>query len=207
MNIVMLAAGLSKRMGKTNKLLIPCFGTTMINHCALTALKYLETLNEESHLIVVTGYRHRSTEKALETCRLFVEQTKAPIIFTVVKNPDYEKGQFTSVKAGVKELKDGENFFISLADMPFIKAEHYSEISSALENHDAIRPKVNGVPGHPVFLKSSIKDAILSAKKTEKVSDILKNYDLFEYETDNTEMIADIDNPDDISCCLSDSVR
>lgn len=207
MNIVMLAAGLSRRMGKTNKLLIPYNGNTLVCHSALTALQYLESLDSSSRLIIVTGYRRLSTEKALKPCRLFIENTKAPIELIVVNNPDYKKGQFTSTEVGVSQVKDGENFFICLADMPLINPEHYKTTSVYLKNHDAVRPVVNGIPGHPVYLSSRMKEIILSAKGINSVSGILRKHDLFEYETDDNALIADIDTQNDISCLLSDSAH
>ncbi len=207
MDIVMLAAGLSKRMGKTNKLLIPYNNNTMVCHSAMTALKYLETLNSNCRMIIVTGYRSSSTEKALKPCRLFIENTKAPIELIVIKNPDYRNGQFTSTKVGVSQVKDGENFFICLADMPLINAEHYKTTSGYLKNHDAVRPVVNKIPGHPVYLASRMKKIILSAKSINSVSEILGKYDLFEYETDDNALIADIDTQSDISRFLTDSAH
>lgn len=207
MNIILLAAGLSKRMGKTNKMLIPVNGIAMVCHSAMNALKFLESANSESTLIVVTGYRHTSVEKALKPCRLFIENTKAPIQMVVVHNPDYAKGQFTSTKAGVRQVNDNEDFFICPADMPFITDEHYKMITSFLKEHDAVRPVVDGIPGHPVLLKSKMKKVILSAKNNGKVSDLLKKYDVFELATDDKALSTDIDTQNDVSCLLSDSVQ
>ena len=199
MNIVMLAAGLSKRMGKINKLLLPYEDSTMVNHCAMTALEYLASLNEKSGLIVVTGYRRQSTEKALNPCKDFIEKTNAPIELIIVNNPLYKDGQFSSTKTGVSQVPDNENFFIALADMPRIKADHYNQIASLLEEHDAVRPFVNSQPGHPVYLSARLKDAILKAPVTSKVSDILKKFDTLEHEMDDTGITYDIDTLEDVN--------
>lgn len=198
MNIVLLAAGLSQRMGKVNKLLLPYEDGTMVNHCAMTALKYLETLKEKSHLIIVTGYRRQSTEKALKPCKDFIEKTDAPIELIIVNNPDYRKGQFSSTQVGISQVGDNENFFISLADMPLIKKEHYIKIANQLKTHDAVRPFVKSQPGHPVYFNARVKDAILNAAVTSKVSDILKNFDTLEYKMNDLGIIRDVDTIADI---------
>ena len=73
MDIVMLAAGTSSRMGKTNKMILPYKGIPLVTYCCLRALEFLQGHSLESgescRLIVVTGYRRPSVNKALEPCR------------------------------------------------------------------------------------------------------------------------------------------
>ena len=119
MDIIMLAAGTSSRMGRENKMLLEYDKVPLVTHCCLQALQFLADFslsnNETGTLVVVTGYRRRSVEKALAPCKLFVEDTDAPIRMLIVNNPNYRNGQFTSTKVGVKEVAEGSAFFISLA--------------------------------------------------------------------------------------------
>jgi len=200
MNIVLLCAGTSSRMGKTNKMLIPFGESTIVANSAMQALKYLEKTDESSRLIVVTGYKHFATEKALQCCRDFVASTSGRISLIIVHNKDYKLGQFTSVQTGVAQVPEDESFFISLADMPKITDAHYEKLSSKLDGFDAARFVCNTTPGHPVLLSASIKNKILKAQKNNKVSSILKTMKVNSIETSDHSWICDIDTEDDLKC-------
>lgn len=201
MDIVMLAAGTSSRMGKENKMLLPYNGMPMVAHCCLEALRFLERHSEESGtggtLIVVTGYRRQSVEKALLPCKLFVEKTDAPVRMLIVDNREYRNGQFSSTKKGVAEVSEGSPFFISLADMPLVSSDHYGTLVPLLKNHDAVRPfcENNGdkVPGHPVLHAYRLKDILIKCPDTWTVSKILKSHDVIEPSFDDTSWTQDID--------------
>ena len=205
MDIVMLAAGTSSRMGRENKLLLQYDEVPLVTHCCLQALRFLENHsvanNENGTLIVVTGYRRRSVEKALAQCKLFVERTDTPISMLIVNNPDYRNGQFTSTKVGVREVSEGSEFFISLADMPLVTAEHYAKLVPMLQGHDAVRPffknKEDRVPGHPVLHAFCLKDRIVQCPNDWSVSRILKSADVFEPSFDDSSWSQDIDIPQD----------
>lgn len=201
MDIVMLAAGTSSRMGKENKMLLPYNGMPMVAHCCLQALRFLEQYsrenNENGTLIVVTGYRRQSVEKALLPCKEFIEKTDARLEMLIVNNPDYRKGQFSSTKVGVSQVEDGQDFFISLADMPLVSSDHYGTLVPLLKDHDAVRPfcENNGdkVPGHPVLHAYRLKDTLIKCPDTCTVSKILKSHDVIEPSFDDTSWTQDID--------------
>ena len=205
MDIIMLAAGTSSRMGKENKMLLPFKGMPMVTHCCMQALAFLEQYSQENKesctLIVVTGYRHRSAEKDLEPCKLFVEKTVASISLLIVNNADYRRGQFSSTKVGTAEVSEGSPFFISLADMPLITADHYRKLVPLLGNHDAVRPfyenKEDKVPGHPVLHAYRLKGTIMKCPDSWTVSRILKSSDVFELSFDDPVWSRDIDSIQD----------
>ncbi len=202
MDIVMLAAGSSSRMGETNKLLLTCNDLPMVAYSCLEALKFLSNhadQNDEScRLIVVTGYRRQSTEKALEPCKAFIEGTKSRLEMLVVNNPGYRNGQFSSTKIGVAQVNDGP-FFIALADMPLVTAEHYGKLVPLLDGHDAVRPfstkDKDRVPGHPVLQASKLKEMIIKCPDSYTVSKILKSCDVFEPSFEDDSWSKDIDTP------------
>ena len=205
MDIVMLAAGTSSRMGSTNKMLLPYDGIPMVTHCCMQALGFLASFSEQSdttcRLIVVTGYRRQSVEKALLPCREFIGKTDARLEMLIVNNPDYRKGQFNSTKAGVSHVADGQDFFISLADMPLVSSDHYGTLVPLLKDHDAVRPfcENNGekVPGHPVLHASRLRDAMLECPDNSKVSIFLDKYDVFEPSFSDSSWILDVDEAKD----------
>lgn len=199
MTVVMLAAGTSSRMGKINKLLLPVNGTTLICSCCLEALKYLSAKKEKSKLIVVIGYRSQSSLKALKPCMDFIEKTSSSVQMIVVKNSGYRKGQFSSAKVGVKNVEDGEEFFISLADMPKVKAENYEALEKSLKGHDAVRPFVNKIPGHPVLLSSTMREKVLSKPNDFSVSRILSDCKIKELSFTDSSWIKDLDTVSDLT--------
>ena len=201
MTIIMLAAGTSSRMGKENKMLLTYNGVPMVSHCCLRALEFLDRYSadteESSTLIIVTGYRRRSVEKALEPCKLFVEKANTHVRMLIVTNPNYRKGQFSSTKIGVAEVEENSPFFISLADMPLISAEHYAKLVPLLESHDAVRPfytnNEDRVPGHPVLHAYKLKERIIQCPDSWTVSKILKSSDVIEPSFDDPSWTQDID--------------
>ena len=201
MTIIMLAAGTSSRMGKENKMLLTYNGVPMVSHCCLEALRFLEKYSSENNrscsLIVVTGYKRRSVEKVLEPCKLFVEKTGSPINLLIVNNRNYRRGQFSSTKIGVAEVEEDSPFFISLADMPLISAEHYAKLVPLLESHDAVRPfckkEEDKVPGHPVLHAYKLKERIIQCPNSWTVSKILKSSDVYEPLFDDPSWTQDID--------------
>lgn len=199
MDIILLAAGSSSRMGKTNKLLLPLNNTTMVANSAMQALKFLEETQEGGSLIVVTGYRHKQTEKALKECVDYVCSTNSKIKLIIVNNPDYKNGQFSSTKKGVEQVSENSSFFIQLADMPLIKAEHYKTLVPHLKNKDAVRPFYDNQPGHPVLLSAKIKEAILKHNDSFTVSKILSSFGVNEIQFTDSAFIKDIDTPQDLS--------
>ena len=199
MNIIMLAAGTSSRMGNINKMLLDYNGLPMVTHCCLKALEFLEEYslqtNTKSRLVVVTGYRRQSTEKALNACKQFIEQTKGLLDMVVINNPNYQKGQFTSAKTGLAQILENQPFFISLADMPLISANHYKALVPLLKDYDAVRPFYNKEPGHPVLHSYSIKETVLSKADDFAMNKLMKNIKVLEKDFDDSSWTFDVDNP------------
>ena len=204
MTVIMLAAGTSSRMGKNNKMLLPYKGVPMSEHCCLQALKYLETLGPESSkaIIVATGYMKEQVQEALQPCVEYAQ--KRGIDFTFAHNENYEQGQYSSTVCAVSQVKDGEDFFINLSDMPLITPENYKALVPHLEGHDAVRPFALDTtidkdgqkkPGHPVLMSSKLKKAILQNPEIGSVNRLLKNYQVQECLFEGNAWIFDVDNP------------
>lgn len=196
-DIVLLAAGLSKRMGSTNKMLLPVDGMSMCAHSALQGLKFLESLPEGGNLIIVTGYKSRELEKTLAPCIDYVSESVKPVKLTITRNADYRKGQFSSTKAGVALVRENVPFFIALADMPQIRAENYSALSPLLTSFDAVRPFVSGKPGHPVLHAPSLKERILSMDDKASVRSLLENCNTLNVSVEGSSWVTDVDYPQD----------
>lgn len=200
MTVIMLAAGTSSRMEERNKMLLPYKGVPMATHCCLQALKYLEGLAPEisKEIVVATGYMKDKVEEVLQPC---VEYAKAKgITFTFAHNENYTQGQYSSTVCAVSKVKDGEDFFINLSDMPLIKPSNYCALPPLLAGYDAVRPFAidkdgQKKPGHPVLMGKTLKKAILQNPQLGSVNRLLKNYKVHECLFEGSSWIFDVDNP------------
>ena len=200
MTVIMLAAGTSSRMGEHNKMLLPYKGVPMAAHCCMQALKYLKDLESETtkEIIIATGYMKEQVEKVLQPCAEYAKGNG--INFTFAHNENYIQGQYSSTVCAVSKVKDGEDFFINLSDMPLLTVENYSALTPLLEGYDAVRPFVldnerEKKPGHPVLMGRKLKKAILQNPEIGSVNRLLKNYNVHECLFTGTSWIFDVDNP------------
>ncbi|MCH3917796.1 MAG: nucleotidyltransferase family protein [Spirochaetia bacterium] len=194
MKAILLAAGLSSRM-KATKLLLPFQGIPLI----LIALRACNEAGLDP--IVVTGSHRQDIEKT-------ISKWKKPV--SLVYNPDFQKGQLSSIQAGIALLENDEPFFITVSDLPLLRGRHYLTLIPLLERHEAVRPKVNGTFGHPVLLDGKLRDSIISWKPADMekgLGSFLRGRDTQTFISDDTAYITDIDTPQAYSLLTTSSPR
>lgn len=162
MNIaaVILAAGLSSRMGAF-KPLLPLGELSLLAHCR--ALFRTADLEE---LLVVVG--HRAGETLVEAESLGMNW---------VENNDYRSGMFSSIRCGVAALpKDIEAFFVLPVDIPLIRAATLRAILAAFPGNDdtVIYPVFAGRRGHPPLIPASLIPAIMDHDGTGGLRNLLR---------------------------------
>jgi len=127
---LVLAAGRSSRMGKSNKLIATLDGKALVRHVAEAAL--------ESACVsttIVTGHMAEEVSAAL-----------AGLDVDLVHNPDFALGLSTSLQAGLEALADDiDAAVILLGDMPKITA---GSIDMLCEAYDPARSALIIVPTH-----------------------------------------------------------
>lgn len=95
----------------------------------------------------------------------------------VIKNPDPERGMFSSIQAGVSTFQNKvEGFFLLPADMPMIRPR---TIERMIEAHKAqpdkiIFPVFLGKKGHPPLIPKQYFNEIVTAKDTGNLREILE---------------------------------
>ncbi|HKL59113.1 MAG TPA: nucleotidyltransferase family protein [Sphaerochaeta sp.] len=178
MQNILLAAGLGQRSGG-EKLLLPYKGQPII------ARAVEQSLLAGLYTIVVTGFRKEEVEQALK-------QLACPNLL-VTHNKNFSQGQGSSTLVGAKALRDGEDFFISLADMPLIQASHYQNLARHFTSAEALRPLYKGQIGHPVLLRSSFKAQILEQEVPFTMHSMLKDFHVEQCSVDDEAYIRDID--------------
>lgn len=137
---IILAGGKSTRMG-TNKLLLDYKGHPLIWHTVHSVLPFV------NRVIVVTGKYDKELRNALKNEDV-----------TIVTNSDYEKGMFSSVLTGVKEIKD--DFLVLPGDCPFVSNDTFKKI---LNGSGEIRyPMYQNLEGHPLYISKKYKTELLS---------------------------------------------
>ena len=139
-NGIILAGGKSSRMGQ-NKILLPYQGKPLLYYALESMSKVCD------HIIVVTGKYDQEIRRALEGKNV-----------DVVYNPNYEKGMFSSILAGVSHV-DGD-FFILPGDCPFVEPATFETLLRGTK--DIRVPNYQGNDGHPIFISYKYKSELLS---------------------------------------------
>ncbi len=105
-SLVVLAAGSSRRFGLRNKLLEPIHGEPMVRHVVRTAMAA-----PVDEVLVVLGHEAEQVGAAIDGLSA---SHRLGLMPRRVLNPDYEKGQSTSVRAGIQALGPGADAVIFL---------------------------------------------------------------------------------------------
>ncbi|MEM9917380.1 MAG: nucleotidyltransferase family protein [Bacteroidota bacterium] len=193
---ILLAAGMSRRMGTQNKLLLPFQGKPLILHTVEQLL-----LAKPDELILVSGFESQRVEGILKNLPL-----------KIVHNPSYENGMTSSIKVGVgaaSEKSDG--FLICLSDQPLLPTAVYQKLMASFRiqgtNQSILSPLYNGQRGNPTLFGSAYRQAILSHPKPNGCKDILKENrkHLLHIPFDRKVLYKDVDTPEDYQNLLSDT--
>lgn len=185
---IILAAGLSRRMGSRNKLLLPVLGKPMVRWVA-------EALCEVSGVSVwvVLGHEADRVRESLEGLDL-----------TFVENASFELGMTTSIQCGVAASpENASGFMICLSDLPNMTAAEYSQLLQAFlkqQIHDEAcigLPVYQGEKGNPVIFSASYRAAILAHTEMEGCKKIVKDHSthLHLIEMNSPNCLHDIDTP------------
>jgi len=154
---VILAAGESRRMG-TPKAMLP-FPATDTTPGKITFLEHLISVARHpriGHLRVVLGARAEKIQG-----RVSLEPQ------CLVLNPDWAKGQLSSIQAAIRSLPDGstDGAILFLVDHPLISSEVVSLLIDCFYDSGApiVLPAYMGKRGHPVIFSSKLYNELLAA--------------------------------------------
>lgn len=163
MDLILLAAGQSKRMG-TNKLLLP-FGKGSILSTALDSIVGANF----SRVVVVTS---------AEIADLFCNYSRF-VEFIINQRP--EVGQSSSLKLGIEALgRNKSSFGIMLGDMPMISTPLLNELKEIFDTRPhgktAVVPMSNDRFGHPSFYEPMWKERLLSIQGDRGGNEVIRKY-------------------------------
>lgn len=180
---IVLAGGLSSRMGKY-KMSLMIGNKTVIERC-------IEAMYDLcSNIIVVGGYNHKIIEEILTPYKKV----------KIVLNQNYMEGMFSSVKVGLKEVKQ-DHFFLIPGDYALIKKDTYKEMFKF--KSDILIPTYNGKQGHPILINSNLIDEIINNSDNKSLRDFVKKHKFTTIELQDKGILMDIDTMKDYENVIS----
>ncbi|AZH25193.1 nucleotidyltransferase family protein [Haloplanus aerogenes] len=159
---VLLAAGTSSRFGERNKLLATLNGEPLVRHAARTLADAAV-----DPLVAVVGADGDRVAAALDG-----------LGFSVVENPNHAEGQATSVRAGVRAVRDASDVagaVFALGDMPLVASTSVDALVAAYRANEAtaLAAAYDGERGNPVLFDSRYFDALADVDGDAGGRDIL----------------------------------
>lgn len=190
---ILLAAGLSSRMGEPKQLLP--FGESTIVETVVDSMLGAKF----DAVIVVVGHCAAQIRTQLGT---------RPV--KIVFNPDYREGMLTSAQAGIQALHGSDAFSLMLVDQPFITSELINQVVNAYVQTDKgiAVPSYNYKRGHPVIFNQRYASEILALDaESGGVRTLFKKYsdDIHYVTVDTDRVLRDIDYREDYERALREN--
>ncbi|PJF45005.1 MAG: putative selenium-dependent hydroxylase accessory protein YqeC [Phototrophicales bacterium] len=179
---IVLAGGLSRRMG-TSKPLLPWGDKTVIEHIVqlLAPFGFAE-------IVVVTGYKALEVEKVLKDYEV-----------RTVFNPIYLKGEMlSSLKAGLRALPENiSSALIVMGDQPQMVPRILHRILRASAHHPdtIVAPYFRDQRGHPILIPRRFWPSLL-ALTSGAPRDVINQHPITQVLVDTDVVLRDIDTPD-----------
>ena len=188
--IILLAAGMSQRMGGLNKLLLPINGVPRVRLMAPTLVAFADVSQVD-----VLGHEAEWVAASLDG-----------IAMTMITNAHYQSGQMSSVTAGLIAAGQAANYMICLADLPLLTAADCATLFAAhkkagvgqitvpVQREDGIFVR----RGNPIIMPASARHKILKEKTNLGCRGLLNNHPDLIYPFDSCAkgFYVDIDTQD-----------
>lgn len=169
---LILAAGESSRMGKDKALLPwppPQPGAAATPGRTLLSAAILALRPHARAVVVVAGKNANRIAQTIDTCSAFL-----------VLNPAPERGQFSSLQVGLREVlaRDCNAAIITPVDCPPLTAASLRLLAASFDEALsrglwAVAPENSGKHGHPLLVNRKLIDAFLSAPVTSNAREVL----------------------------------
>lgn len=180
---IILAAGLSSRMGELKPLLDVCGETALARCCRV--------FSRAENVFVVTGHRR-------EELAPVIAASGARELF----NPDYLEGMFTSIRAGVARAAEcgADGALISPADCPLVPPEAVDKVLEAAKKApDRLAVACfAGKKGHPLYIPRRLFSEILEHDGENGLRGVTARHEeeLIRVETRSEGVLMDMDTPE-----------
>ncbi len=176
---IILAAGEGKRMGLPKALLEYEKNRSFVGHLASIFAK------AGCAPRVVTG-------KDTEAIRSHHPE------LVLIPNAQWEEGQFSSVKAGMRSaLEEGADVLaLHPVDMPTLRSSTISALLSSLDGAEAAVPEFEGAPGHPLLLSRAAAEKVLAMDDVPHMEAALARLNLRRVPTKDPGVMVNLNTPD-----------
>lgn len=184
---VVLAAGLSTRMGQPKVLLPWTHNRTIIEHIVQQLLNA-----RVEHIVVVTGHMSKEVRDILK-----------PLDVQVVYNRSYKSGEMlSSLKVGLQAMPDHiRASMIVLGDQPRIQPKVIYQVlmAYATGQSDIIAPSFERRRGHPILIDRRYWAEILNLPRSGSPRDVINahNDHIHYINVDTDSVLHDVDTPQD----------
>lgn len=176
---VILAGGYSSRAGAF-KMELKLEGKAILKHVIEVFLPVC------SRIIVVCGYQQERVEALTKEYGGKVE---------LVYNKDYDKGMFSSVKAGIRQVRSAR-FFLTPGDYPLITSHICQRLLE--QGEDFVKPSYRKKGGHPILLPFSCIDEILREDDASNLKNYLQQKRMHYIEVEEEGILMDVDTREDL---------
>lgn len=182
---IVLAGGLSRRMGEKNKLHLQIGGVPILRRSVETLLT--SNLGE---IVVVLGHEYELTKKMIDDL---------PV--RSVYNDDYADGQMTSVHCGLSALtQDCSGVMVALGDQPALTVNDINFLVDAYNARgkaQVVMPTYKGNRGNPIIISEQSRQDISAGKRKLGCRRFIRdNPELVQMvEMNSPSVIIDLDTP------------
>jgi molybdenum cofactor cytidylyltransferase len=183
---VILAAGVSQRMGSPKQLL-PFNGNSLLRHAVLTALG-----SSCQPVVVVLG--------ALAE-KLQSEVSDLPV--TIIENRVWAEGMGSSIRTGIAALEGISEHLagalLMLCDQPYVTSQTLDQLISVYEESTplAVASEYAGSLGAPALFSRELFSELGALKNAEGAKQILKRHEQDVLRLSVPEAVWDVDTPAD----------
>jgi molybdenum cofactor cytidylyltransferase len=185
---VILAAGMSRRMG-TPKALLPLADKPLIHH----VVQAVRAAGSVSPIIVVTGHRADAVAAAVECTTV-----------RFVNNPHHETAaMLSSVQLGLAAAAtdNADGILIALGDQPTISPKTIQALIDIWreEKPVAVLPVYDGKRGHPILISRAALPEILALEPHDTLKTFITRHadQTIQVEVDDPSIAIDVDTPED----------
>lgn len=193
---VILSAGKSSRMGSP-KALLPLRGRAFLEHLLEISTR-TATVHDAPKGKPGIGWTR--VVLGAHTEKISSELKLDPDI--VVVNPEWEKGQLTSIQAAIRSLPEGETdgIILFLVDHPLISAAVVNELVQKFykSGRPIVLPTYNGKRGHPVIFAERLYGELLAAPSDLGARSVVWAHaaEVLEVPTDEEGVVLNLNDPD-----------
>ncbi len=180
--VVILAAGISSRLGDITKQLLVYKNETLLKIAVKKALEI------SKDVFVILGHEKEKCKKELEGFDV-----------NIIYNPNYKKGMGSTLSLGIKHTKEFNHTMVMLCDQPFIPISHFQALKENIQNENIIASlyEKNKSPKVPAIFPKKYYDELLKLNADFGAKELLQKESCTNIQLEK-DFCMDIDTINDI---------